>query len=663
MNRKERRAGAKTQPDAADALFQTGAHHHRQGRLGEAEKAYREALAANPRHAPTLHRLGVLAHQAGRSDLAADLLSRAVRQDGRVADHHGHLALALAALGRLDDAIAACRRALALTPAADTWNNLGVLLAQSGDAGAAAEAFRAAIALVPGLPEAHDNLGDALWALGDMRGAANAWQQVVTLAPGAAGSWARLALARAGLDEPRAALDATMRALALVDVPDVRRVFVQVMRGVSLDGDAPELRPLLLRALKEEWDRPEELAPVIADLAKTGDLENDALLAALLIVTPNQDWELEQRLTALRRNLLAGGDAPLAFAAALARQCFLNEYVWACNEDEMATTRALANNPDATPLQLAIAGMYAPLPATLLERSWPPEIEALLTQQVREPREETAIAVPRLTAVDDATSRAVQNQYEENPYPRWVTAGSAAQPDFARGAADILIAGSGTGRQAIETARQFPDARVLAVDLSRASLAYAIRKRGDLPIEFAQADILQLETLERRFDLIEAVGVLHHMADPFEGWRVLLGLLKPRGVMKLGFYSEIARRNLPRLNASSASTTTIRDARQRLAQEYPILKERPDFYTVSTCRDLLWHVQEHRLSLERIGDFLRAQKLSFLGFTLDDSILAHYRARFPDDSAATDLTNWQAFEAENPDTFSGMYQFFVQSAQ
>jgi 2-polyprenyl-3-methyl-5-hydroxy-6-metoxy-1,4-benzoquinol methylase len=46
-------------------------------------------------------------------------------------------------------------------------------------------------------------------------------------------------------------------------------------------------------------------------------------------------------------------------------------------------------------------------------------------------------------------------------------------------------------------------------------------------IEFAQADILELGSLGRSFDIIESVGVLHHLHDPLEGWRVLLALRGP----------------------------------------------------------------------------------------------------------------------------------------
>jgi SAM-dependent methyltransferase len=112
---------------------------------------------------------------------------------------------------------------------------------------------------------------------------------------------------------------------------------------------------------------------------------------------------------------------------------------------------------------------------------------------------------------------------------------------------DILVAGCGTGQQAIVTARLFANARVLAVDLSLASLAYATRMSralGVRNIEYAQADLLELAALGRTFDVIEASGVLHHLADPMAGWRVLLSMLRPLGLMHIGLYSKIAREQI-----------------------------------------------------------------------------------------------------------------------
>ncbi len=85
-----------------------------------------------------------------------------------------------------------------------------------------------------------------------------------------------------------------------------------------------------------------------------------------------------------------------------------------------------------------------------------------------------------------------------------------------------------------------------------------------------------------------------------------------------------------------------------------------DFYSISTCRDLLFHVQEHYVTLAGIDDYLRAGGLTFLGFEINPGVLHAYRQRFPNDPAATDLGQWQTFENENPDTFSSMYQFWIQ---
>ena len=87
-----------------------------------------------------------------------------------------------------------------------------------------------------------------------------------------------------------------------------------------------------------------------------------------------------------------------------------------------------------------------------------------------------------------------------------------------------------------------------------------------------------------------------------------------------------------------------------------------DFFTMSECRDLLFHVQEHRLTLPQISAFMADNDLKFLGFEIDAGAQALYRSRFPGDAAMTDLASWQVFEREKPDTFVGMYQFWVQKA-
>jgi SAM-dependent methyltransferase len=330
----------------------------------------------------------------------------------------------------------------------------------------------------------------------------------------------------------------------------------------------------------------------------------------------------------------------------------------------------------------------------LLQRSFPPTAEALIVQQVVEPRQEHEIrgAIRALTTIEDAVSRKVQRQYEDMPYPRWLTAGSIGQPvtidwylrsqfpaaplraTLSHGSLDILIAGCGTGQHAIETAQRFTGARVLAIDLSRSSLGYAIRKTRELGlanVDYAQADILKLAALGRSFDLIEVGGVLHHMRDFAEGWRALLTVLRPGGVMHVGLYSALARADIRAARAFIAergygeSADDIRRCRQELQRHeegsalHNVTKY-ADFFTTSECRDLLFHVQEQQLSIPEIAAFLRAHGLLFLGFT---GAVGHaYRARFPADVAMTDLEQWHQFETEQPMAFTGMYQFWVQRA-
>ena len=85
-----------------------------------------------------------------------------------------------------------------------------------------------------------------------------------------------------------------------------------------------------------------------------------------------------------------------------------------------------------------------------------------------------------------------------------------------------------------------------------------------------------------------------------------------------------------------------------------------DFYTQSGCRDLLFHVQEHRYTLTGIEAILGDLGLDFLGFEFEsEATPLEYRREFPLDPAATSLANRSEFETRHPDTFNAMYQFWV----
>jgi SAM-dependent methyltransferase len=181
---------------------------------------------------------------------------------------------------------------------------------------------------------------------------------------------------------------------------------------------------------------------------------------------------------------------------------------------------------------------------------------------------------------------------------------------------------------------------------------------------------MKLGTIDQAFDMIETTGVLHHLDDPFAGWKILLSKLRPGGFMRLGLYSRLARRDVATARDwivqrnYRAVAEDIRRCRQEMIAEggpaFAAIVRSPDFATTSACRDLLFHVHERQLTLPEIDAFLKAHALSFLGFELESQVAEGYRARFPEDLAMTNLDLWQQFEADNPDIFGGMYQFWMQ---
>ena len=435
-------------------------------------------------------------------------------------------------------------------------------------------------------------------------------------------------------------------------------------------------------------------------------IADNPLLLVLLQSTPIRDVAFERLLTALRASLASAAtagkpvaDPILGFACALARQCFINEYVFATTPDEdvqLEDLRRALSGASPSAMQIAALAMYAPLhtlpsASVLLERKWNPLIDAVLTQQLREPAQELQLRdlIPRLTQIEDEVSQRVRQQYEENPYPRWVhIAGQVAPmpidqylrdqfptaaftPLGKTSALDMLIAGCGTGQVAIGSVQKHEGAQALAIDLSLTSLCYARRKTpAELAsrIDYAQADILKLGSIDRSFDVIDACGVLHHMADPLAGWRILLSLLRPGGLMHLAFYSDVGRGDVAAARMFiaerkfGATPHDIRRCRQELlATPLASVTRFTDFFTTSECRDLLFHVHEARVTIPVIKDFIRENGLKFIGFEFDLPVLMRQRAQFAAAGwSLADLDRWQEVETKYPDTFSGMYQFWVQ---
>ena len=140
-----------------------GLHHHRAGRLSEADALYREALAEDPENIDALHFRGVIAYQRGNYPQAVQLISKALSHNASNASAYNNLGNALAAQGKRLESLSAYLDAVALQPDyADALCNLGDVLKSSGKIEKAIACYRRALSITPDLRSAQVKLKQGL---------------------------------------------------------------------------------------------------------------------------------------------------------------------------------------------------------------------------------------------------------------------------------------------------------------------------------------------------------------------------------------------------------------------------------------------------------------------------------------------------------------------
>lgn len=738
----------KTDPQCARAHLNRGNILLAGARFDEARSAYKFAIACDSRYAAAHLNLGNLNYRVGEFELALRDYQAAIGIRSDFADAFVGMANALDSLGRTAEAVESYERALVISPGyAEIHFNLGGLAMTQGWYQKAADSLRRAIEIKHDFVQAHHELGTVLSTLGQLDEAEASLHRALSFEPASAAILNDLATILLSRGRATELLRLIVPLLDNAPTWTTKAAFAICVARTRFGAEDPQIRAALTTAIIEPWGMPHELCQPALSLIMLDEriagcvrlanrswpirlpkaalfgsdglsaLAADPLLCALLEAAPVSTIEFERFLTCARHVLLGiasnklGPDysdfTALPFYAALSRQCFINEYIYHCDGAELIAAAAcrtkllalLDTNAVVSPFLVLAVAAYFPLytlrdASRLFATSEPGPLDEVLRQQIREPLEERALraGVECLTSITSGVSEEVRDQYEQNPYPRWVKMPISEQalhfneelrralpfapftpmPDDS--APQVLIAGCGTGSHSIFTAQRFRGARILAIDLSLSSISYAKRKTQELGltnIEYAQADILKIGGIARTFDIIESGGVLHHLADPFMGWRTLLSRLRPGGFMNLGFYSELARRHVVKTRefiaarGYSSTPDDIRRLRQDLivndmSVELQWLSNVQDFYSTSDCRDLLFHVQEHRLTLGQIESFLAECGLQFVGFQLNLQVLTQYRARFADDPRCINLRNWARFEADNPDTFIGMYLFWIQ---
>jgi|GEM_PF-1674757 len=382
----------------------------------------------------------------------------------------------------------------------------------------------------------------------------------------------------------------------------------------------------------------------------------------------------------------------LRLTAALSRYACVVEYIFETSEEEQKwvsdVCKKLSENPSSAEADviavLACYEMLGTLPfAQDIQRVCDTcdVLKPVVDLQIAEPERLAKIRpdIPVVTPIEDEVSTQVQAQYEVFPYPRWThlpfAANLAEQESNLQQEAKVLVAGCGTGYEAALAIKLFPNAEILAIDLSRLSLSYAIA-RGQYwnlnKVTFAQGDILRIGERGEKYDYILSAGVLHHMSDPYAGWQALRSVLKPRGMMRIALYSEYARadvvaaRKVIAEKGFKATRAGMKDFRRQIDALLPAdicesLRSRGDFYQMSMLCDLLFHVKEHRYTLPQLMETLSALDLEFLGFDPPAGALEAFRKMHGPSADEKDLQKWHEFEQTRPETFRSMYQFWCRA--
>ncbi|MBF0160569.1 MAG: tetratricopeptide repeat protein [Magnetococcales bacterium] len=572
---------------------------HQFGHLSEAIAALQRALSYDPGHVDSMIDLGDYYRQDGDVFVALTWLQKAVAMAPSNARAWASLARALQQCQRVAEARDAYVKALELAPQqADSAYQLAVLAQSQENWQQALRYLDQVLAYQPDCVATLVSKAKALRALQRQQEAEAVLARVLQRCPDGVETsdaetalvLAQLLLARNDNRSAGLALNHVMQALNNSPSDEAQALFVQCMQRWHGGQVSPPIDDCLVRALSEPWCRPTDLAmtasrivvthPVIhacvarsnrtwplrlsTDWLYGGDglqaVSRDELLKALLVAAPVASVELEQLFTLARWQLLDSAsrtdtantghqDPVLDFYSALARQCFINDYCFSLTDAEIARAQALqqrlqqALSTGATipAVQLLAVAAYGPLYSLpqgqqLLERAWPQPVMAVLVQQLVEPAEESQLraTIATLTRVGAEPSSAP-------PAPHWLKPEPVVPRSLPRSVPqgepqNILVVGCKTGQSAVAMACQFPAARIKAVDLSLANLAYAKRKTRQLgldAIEYLQADPLQLGLLNRTFDIIAVADALDHLTDPATGWRILLALLRPGGVMQL----------------------------------------------------------------------------------------------------------------------------------
>ena len=587
--------------------------------------------------------------------------------------------------------------------------------------------FQNAVSIFPDFPDAHNNLGKIFFDTEQIDKSINCYKKAISLNKKFAIAHNNLAIAYLSKNLFTNSFIHSSKSLELEpNNKNFLYVFGTIIKNIVFQNKNENLYPYLIKLLKFKYIRSKDIALSVISLIKhdnrikkllSTDLQNIEfyyleenlielakfdLFIILLKSFPLPDLQIEKLLTKIRSKLLISKPDHLKFQYyknfinALSIQLFLNDYIYNTTKEEENVIDSLIkkfdHENDISEYEVLCLSLFLKLNEIKNINNLKKKISSIELMDIlfEEPKIEKYFEkkIISISDVKDDISIKVRKQYENFPYPKWINPGMSMNSqtfvDYfserkirinkktfpLHNTLEILIAGCGTGQQAINSCTKFTKSKVTAIDLSKCSLGYAQRKSNqlDFEIDFIHGDILEIEKLKKKFDIIECIGVLHHMKEPEKGLSSLLNILKEGGMIFLGLYSSLSRKNIKEYrkeflqNKDFLDFNDIKKIREiiikRNSHQDKNLFQSEDFYSTSEFRDLICHVQEHTFDINEILQILERHNLKFCGF--ENSILINRFRQYDSNMDIFNLNHWNNFEINNPLSFAGMYQFWCQ---
>jgi len=250
-------------------------------------------------------------------------------------------------------------------------------------------------------------------------------------------------------------------------------------------------------------------------------------------------------------------------------------------------------------------------------------------------------------------SAAVAKLYDTYPFPpeplldkappgynwrwNWQTAYSFCTGQRpAQAAVRILDAGCGTGVGTEYLLHLNPEAQVVAIDLSQGALRVAQercqRSHVSHRVQFHHLSLYNVDQIEGEFDLINCVGVLHHLPDPMRGMQALAKKLAQGGLMHIFVYGELGRFEIRLMQEAIAllqgdrrgdyqdGVTVGREIFAALPENNRLKRREQERWSLENHRDecfadMYVHPQEIDYSIPTLFELIDASGLEFVGFS------------------------------------------------